>query len=252
MKQYGIKGSFNINAGLFKDADNGHKTYSDRMSSREALKAFKNSGQEIALHGYYHDPLHGIPSQVVLSETLREREALEELFKTIIRGMAYPYGCYTKPTIEAIKAAGIVYSRTVNATGRFNVPVNSEEDWMELTTTCHFADPDAGRYADKFVENEPLVFPELFYVWGHSHEFNYNDGYNKMEALLKTVSGNEDVWYATSIEIYDYFHAYRRLQFTMKGNAVHNPNFTSVWLSYRGELYEIEPGKTIVFERSHV
>ncbi len=251
MKKYGIKGTFNLNAaGLLKDSYKGKKDYSGRMNKEEAVKLFKDSGQEIALHGYYHDQLHGIPTCVELSEALKERELLEELFGTVVRGMAYPYGGYTKATIKALKAAGIVYSRIVDETQHFNIPINGGDEWYELAPTCHFSSDNILKYARDFIEAKPFVFPELFYVWGHSYEFDRNNGYDKMESLLKAVSGYDDIWYATNIEVYDYFKAYSRLQFTSKGNAVHNPNASSIWLSRCEQTYEIKPGETVVFERS--
>lgn len=251
MNKYAVKGTFNINtAALEKEKYIGKKNYDNRLDKKAALELFKDSGQEIALHSYYHEHINGIPAGIILSEALKEREYLEELFKTIVRGMAYPYGGYINATIKALKAAGIVYSRTVTETQHFNIPPNGGDEWYELTTTCHFASNNALTCADDFVKAKPFVFPELFYVWGHSYELDRNDGYNKMESLLKQVSGHDDVWYATNIEIYDYFKTYSRLQFTSKGNAVHNPCASSLWLSRCGQTYEIKSGETVVFERN--
>lgn len=44
------------------------------------------------------------------------------------------------------------------------------------------------------------------------------------------VSGRNDIWYATNIEIVDYMKASRNLNLTIDGNQVYNPSATSIWL----------------------
>ena len=52
MKKYGLKGTFNINSGLFSQErrDDGK----GRMTKEEAIELYINSGMEVAIHGYKH------------------------------------------------------------------------------------------------------------------------------------------------------------------------------------------------------
>ena len=44
----------------------------------------------------------------------------------------------------------------------------------------------------------------MFYLWGHSYEFDENDNRDVIEKFAEFVGGRDDIWYATNIEIYDY------------------------------------------------
>ena len=52
MQKYGLKGTFNINSGLFDDKYEGVEK--GRMTVKEALELYNNSGMEVAVHGYKH------------------------------------------------------------------------------------------------------------------------------------------------------------------------------------------------------
>ena len=85
----------------------------------------------------------------------------------------------------------------------------------------------------------------LFYVWGHSYEFDNDDNWSVMEDLLKTASGREDVWYATNIEIFDYLAAYNALKYSVDGNLVYNPSALDVFISCDGKGVKIPAGSTV-------
>jgi hypothetical protein len=45
--------------------------------------------------------------------------------------------------------------------------------------------------------------PKLFYVWGHSYEFDMDDiSYEKFEEFCKLISGKEDIYYGTNGEVF--------------------------------------------------
>jgi hypothetical protein len=100
--------------------------------------------------------------------------------------------------------------------------------------------------ADKFVDNQPPKHKAwLFYLWGHSYEFESDNNWNVIEKFCEKVSGKDDIWYASNIEIYDYIDAYHRLRFSLRGNTVHNPTATTVWFEKDGKIYKILPGETL-------
>jgi len=39
--------------------------------------------------------------------------------------------------------------------------------------------------------------PQIFYIWGHSYEFDIADTWNKMEEFYKLIAGCDDVFYGT-------------------------------------------------------
>ena len=66
-----------------------------------------------------------------------------------------------------------------------------------------------------------------------------------MEEILRKLSGNDEIWYATNIEIYDYVQAYKALHYSADGHMVYNPTLITVWMDVDGKLYSIEPGQTV-------
>ena len=85
----------------------------------------------------------------------------------------------------------------------------------------------------------------LFYVWGHSYEFDDNDNWNVIEEFAEFMGGREDIWYTTNMEIYEYVQAYNRLETSYDKTFVYNPSNITVWCWHQGKDYCVEPGQTI-------
>ena len=80
----------------------------------------------------------------------------------------------------------------------------------------------------------------MFYLWGHTFEFEDNDNWWIMENFMKAVSGREDIWYATNGEIYDYVKAYENLDISADGKRIVNPAKFPVWVEIDGDCHMIE------------
>ena len=90
--------------------------------------------------------------------------------------------------------------------------------------------------------------PWLFYVWGHSFEFDDYDNWNVIEDFAARAEKHADsVWFATNIQIYEYVKAYEALVFSFDGERVYNPSAIPVWLELRGKIYRLDGGKETVF-----
>ena len=150
LNRYGLKGTFNIKGGLYAPEGTVYKkgTIHRRMTKKQCQELYKDSGMEVAVHGYTHPFLEQLPPAMCTYEVLQDRTNLETEYGQIVRGMAYPYGTYNDDVVEAIKACGIVYARTIETTGKFSIPT----DWLRLKPTCHHADPKLMQLAHDFVE----------------------------------------------------------------------------------------------------
>ena len=87
--------------------------------------------------------------------------------------------------------------------------------------------------------------PMLFYLWGHSFEFDRNNNWDVIEEFAEFVGNREDIWYATNGEIYDYVFAYDLLRFNAEGNRCYNPSAVDVYLCYYGRDIKVPSGKTV-------
>ena len=88
----------------------------------------------------------------------------------------------------------------------------------------------------------------LFYVWGHAYEFNNNNNWDLIEEFCKKVHGDDRVWYATNMEIYEYIEAVKRLVISADNRMVYNPSAIDVWVSNDGETVKIPAGASVTLD----
>ena len=244
MKKNGLKGTFNINAGLFESSYNGVEK--GRMTLEEALSLYIPSGMEVAIHGYKHTSLSLIDSALAVNDVVTDRKELENAFGCIIKGMAYANGAYNDNVVEILKQCGISYSRTTISTEKFDLPT----DWLRLPATCHHNNPRLMDLAKQFVESKKQSYywanrPQLFYLWGHSYEFDNNDNWAVIEEFAEYVGNREEIWYATNGEIFEYLQACNRLEWSMDATFVRNPSVIDVYINYLGKEICVRSGETI-------
>ena len=225
--KYGIRGSFHLNGGLL-DKDS-------TVCTEEIPTLY--AGHEVSAHSLTHPFLERVSCAEVVHEILEDRRVLEAACGYPVRGMSYPMGTYSDAVVQALPTLGIRYSRTTKATGKLNPPDN----FLLWHPTCHHKDEKLFEYLEKLnATTHPMP---LLYVWGHSYEFDRNDNWDLIERFCEKAGGNEDIWYATNIEIYDYVSALRALEFSADRSMVYNPSATDVWVRINHENVKIPAGK---------
>lgn len=247
--KYNLKATFNLNS---------HGIGGAHLTPEEIQTCLLERGHEIAVHGASHlapgklRPIEGI------REVLECRTELENMFGIIVRGMAYPNSGITVfengMTYETVKnylqQLDIAYARTLAGdNNRFELP----NDWHAWMPNAHHDNEKIFEYMEEFVGivNDESVYyaarqPRMFYIWGHSYEFERNGNWDRMEEICKRLAGREDSWYATNMEIYDYVTAYRSLVFSADGKRVYNPTDKEIWFEIIEDgMYCIKTGETI-------
>ena len=165
-----------------------------RMNT-EGLKELYQ-GHEIAAHCLTHADLPQYDEETIRNEILEDKKNLEERFGQPVVGMAYPFGTYNDTVVDIARACGIRYSRTVERTGNFGLP----EEPLTLNPTCHHNDADVMDLIDRFLASDSEE-PQLFYLWGHSYEFDVDQNWDRMEEILKKLSGHDEIFYGTNREV---------------------------------------------------
>ena len=250
--KYGVKGTFNINSSLVKkgEGDGYHLTF------EQIKEHILDKGHEVAVHTAHHIASALASPTHCMGEVYDGRRQLEEQFDTIVRGMAYAdsgvkafaNGNDYETVKNIITYSGIAYSRVAGADNdRFELP----HDLYAWYPTSHHDNPALLDWIDKFnslrydTVRAKLNKPALMYVWGHSYEFDMKNNWERMDQILDRISGKDDVWYATNIEIVDYMKAYSLLVFNTEETKVYNPTVTTVWFTADFKTYKVEPGETI-------
>ncbi|MBQ2716635.1 MAG: polysaccharide deacetylase, partial [Clostridia bacterium] len=85
---------------------------------------------------------------------------------------------------------------------------------------------------------------KLFYIWGHTYEFEGDDNWNVIEEFAEFMGGRDDIWYATNIEIFEYIKDFESLVYSVDGSIVTNPTARTLYYFYNGEIGSIAPGET--------
>lgn len=228
LNKYGLKCTFNINSGLYADEEK-TQAAKGRLKLSEAKKLYTNSGHEVAIHGFTHPFLERLNDIELVNEIVEDKKRIENDYGVFARGMAYPFGTYNQNVIDVIKKYGIVYSRTTKSTEGFGFPKN----WLELNPTLHHNNPRLMELAQRFAEEDNRFYPaQMFYLWGHSYEFDDKDNWYVIEKFAEYIGNRDDIWYATNIEIYDYVTAYNRLVISADQNKIYNPSAIDVWVQH--------------------
>lgn len=239
LNRYGIKCTFNVCSGIIQDDP-------ARVQFDELNTVYK--GHEVASHTFSHPLTNNLDLAGIAYQITKDRELLEAATGSLIQGFAYPFGLYEQEgMVDLIGKCGIKYARTTVSTGGFSLP----KDFLRWNPTCHQENPRLYDLAEKFFVPDdmsylPRVHAQLFFIWGHAHE--YKNCWENLEKMCKTLSGKENVWYATNGEIIDYISAYRALRRSVNGKIVHNPTDVDVFVSVNGKNVLLEKGKTTVLE----
>ncbi len=248
--KYNLKATFNLNSEwLGKDENDYH------LTKEEIQKHIIDAGHEIATHGAEHRANGNLRVIEGIQDVLNCRLGLEKDFDMIVRGLAYPdtgivnlNNGTTRASIEAyLKELDIAYARTL---GQLNKTFDLPQNWYQWMPTAHHDQREVPALVDDFLAYEEQQYlarrePKLFFLWGHSYEFDRKNTWDYIEGICQKISGKADIWYATNIEIYDYVAAYNSLVYSADGSRIYNPTLKQIWFDIDGKPYTIKPGETI-------
>lgn len=225
--RYGLKATFHLNSGRTRN----------NISKNDVAELYE--GHEVAVHTVSHPSLAFVPRSVVLNEVLEDRRFLEQRVGYPVTGMSYPNGSTSPEVLDVLRGCGITYARTTRSTRTFDFP----EDFLMWHPTCHHREAREHLLAFKNFARKDR--PALFYIWGHSYEFDRNELDNSwavMEQFCQEAAGDPNVWYATNGELYRYRQALLHLVFRVDGTRIDNPSALDVWVTIDGEPARVPAG----------
>ncbi|MBK7171703.1 MAG: polysaccharide deacetylase family protein [Bacteroidales bacterium] len=244
MNEYGLIGTFHLNSNKL-----GTKDY---LTKEEIKNLYK--GHEVSGHTANHPSLPSLSKVDVIYEVLEDRRELERLIAYPVRGMSYPFGNTSDLVIEAISGLGIEYARTVGDTYNFNLPTEflKWQPSIHLFGKTNYIPNDTAndikelgqfyQLTNEFLNSKSLA---LFYVWGHSWEYEGpGNKWAEVETFFKMISNNPEIYYTTQIELVDYINAFKNLKFSVDKTMVTNPSSITVYVRMNGKVFTIEAGST--------
>ena len=190
--KYGLKATFNLNSGL---AGKGR-----RLPLCQINGVYKN--HEVAVHTMTHTALNTLSDDEIVKEIEKDRLILQDCVGYEICGMAYPYGtsAIDNRVLNIVKnKTKIKYARATVSTKNFDI----QNDLLNFNPTIHHNQFNKlFELANEFISLEPDE-PKLFYIWGHSYEFDEDGGvyWDRFEDLCKLISNKDDIFYGTNKEV---------------------------------------------------
>lgn len=200
--QYGLKATFNLNTGIQSETSRFEIEGVPicRMEQKGLEKLY--AGHEIAVHGLTHAALTGLKKEELEHELGADIKNIKKLYGVSPKGMAYAYGAWNEDVVACLREMGISYGRTVGSTHAFHLP----EELLLLEATCHHDDDRLFLLAEEFLKIEPKPGEQLlFYVWGHSYEFDVNRNWDRIERFCEMMSGREDIFYGSNAACLELF-----------------------------------------------
>lgn len=203
LNKYNLKGTFNINSELLNTNNmliRENKRVAHYKLHKSDVKGVYD-GHEVAVHTLTHPHLPPLEDAEVIRQVEQDRLNLSDIVGYEVIGMAYPGGGVNNDdrVAEIIKNnTGVKYSRTTTCTGNFDLQDNL---YRFNPTAYHLHFDKLMELGEKFVNMTPDK-PQIFYVWGHSYEFDFYSDYRvKFEEFLKLISNKDDIFYGTNKEI---------------------------------------------------
>ncbi len=203
LNKYNLKGTFNVNSQLLGRNDmliRENKRVAHYKLHKSDVKGIYD-GHEVAVHTLTHPHLPPLEEAEVIRQVEQDRLNLSEIVGYEVIGMAYPGGGVNNDdrVAEIIKNnTGVKYSRTTTYTDNFDLQNNL---YRFNPTAYHLHFDKLMELGEKFVNMTPDK-PQIFYIWGHSYEFDFYSDYRvKFEEFLKLISNKDDIFYGTNKEV---------------------------------------------------
>lgn len=203
LNKYGLKATFNLNSQLL--GKKGELIRDDvlvnhtKIKKEEAARVYE--GHEVAAHTLEHPFLPNCEKKEIIRQVEEDRLALSEIMGYEVVGMAYPGGGinYNDEVAKIIKEnTGVRYARTTVSTYHFD----PQDNLYEFHPSVYHVREMEQLFAlgEQFLKMNPEK-TQIYYIWGHSYEFDIDNSWADFERFCKMMAHREDIFYGTNKEI---------------------------------------------------
>ena len=202
LNKYNLKCTLNINSELLGTPNTllleGKEIAHDKVAPEDVKYIY--DGHEVAVHTLTHPRLTQHEADFITHQVEQDRLNLSELCGYEVIGMAYPCGDVNNDdrVAEVIKnTTGVKFARTITTTDNFDL----QDNLYRFNPSVYHMDFDKMfELGEKFLALDAKE-PQIFYIWGHSYEFDIHNTYDKFEEFCQMISGKSDIFYGTNKEI---------------------------------------------------
>ena len=203
LDRYQLKCTFNLNSELLgQDGEllrEGQIVSHKKIAPEDVATVYRN--HEVAAHTLTHPFLPKLDENEIIRQVSEDQKNLEKLTGKPVVGMAYPGGGenYDHRVSEIIrKHTSIRYARTIVSSHSFDL---QDHLWEFQPTVYHHGEWEKlFELGEKFLALNPDQ-PQIFYIWGHSYEFDIHNTWDRFEQFCSMISGRDDIFYGTNAQV---------------------------------------------------
>ena len=203
LNKYNLKGTFNLNSELLGKKGElireGVRVDHTKILPDEVASVY--CGHEVAAHTLTHPMLTKCSDEEIVRQVEIDRKKLSDLVGYEVVGMAYPGGGvnYNEHVASVIKErTGVKYARTTVSTYNFQPQTAL---YTFHPSVYHVMEMEQlFRLGEAFVSMKADV-PQVFYIWGHSYEFDIHNTWDKIEKFCAMIANRDDIFYGTNKEV---------------------------------------------------
>lgn len=209
LRRYNIKATFYVSP---RDHEFERKDLLTDAQIKTISKDF-----EIGAHTMNHPRLTEVSDDQARKEMADSKSYLEALLKKPVTTFCYPGGNYAKRHVAMAREVGFAYARTVKrhfykltgAPQESHTTVNAYDHYQDLWKIFKFAGYNPFKVPSYFKwQNLAMAMFDkvqqdggVFHLWGHSWEIDQHGDWDKLEQVLRHISGHKDVQYVTNGEL---------------------------------------------------
>ncbi len=205
LNKYNIKSTFNLNSGMlgaeFELEVKGKRVNHANIALEDVRRVY--DGHEVAGHTVTHPFLPDLKEEEIITQVENDRIALSEIVGYEVTGFAYPGGGvnFNRRVADVIRDhTGIQYARTTKNTFGFEKQTDLYVFEPTARPTADF--DEFFRITEKFLTLESSS-PALFYVWGHTYEFDADNSWDRFEEWCRLISSDKSIFFGTNKEVFE-------------------------------------------------
>ena len=209
LEKYHIKATFYI-------SPRDHEFAREDLLTDEQIKKIGESF-EIGAHTMTHPRLTEVDDTRARKEMSDSKQYLEKLLGHPVTTFCYPGGNYRPQHADMAREAGFAYARTVKRHS-FDLKgsmmegittVNAYNHYQDLGKIARFAGYNPVRtyryfqwdVLAKAMFDKVMAEGGVFHLWGHSWEIDQHGDWEKLEDVLRYISGRAEATYVTNGEL---------------------------------------------------
>lgn len=194
INKYNIKSTFNLNSSYIG--------LDSTKVQKEDMRALY-CGHEVAGHTLTHPFLPDLEEKDIIYQVEEDRLRLSEMIGYEVTGFAYPGGGvnFNRRVADIIRDnTGVKYARTTAD----NFSFAPQTDLYVFEPTAR-PTADYDKFFDvteKFLSLDSSS-PALFYVWGHTFEFDMDASWDRFEEWCRYISSDKNILFCTNKEAFE-------------------------------------------------